>query len=168
MRITQCCSRQPSSSPLKFLSCFPHSLCFFLLFSVFVATGAASPVPETKSSSCPNPNMAANLTKQLEGSRIPSLIFRALNAEKKFSDLSTETLFKGKKVVLFAVPGAFTSTCSRQHLPDYVTADLKRTLAAKVDDVGDFLCTRFSVRLMTAPRQQYGGELQSGINLIQD
>jgi glutaredoxin/glutathione-dependent peroxiredoxin len=33
---------------------------------------------------------------------------------------STDDIFKGKKVVLFAVPGAFTPTCNAQHLPGYV------------------------------------------------
>lgn len=35
-------------------------------------------------------------------------------------DITTETLFAGKKVVLFAVPGAFTPGCSNTHLPGYV------------------------------------------------
>jgi peroxiredoxin len=41
--------------------------------------------------------------------------------------LSTDDLCRGKKVVLFAVPGAFTPTCSDHHLPGFVThaADLK-------------------------------------------
>jgi peroxiredoxin len=34
--------------------------------------------------------------------------------------LSTDDLFRGKKVVLFSVPGAFTPTCSAKHLPGYV------------------------------------------------
>jgi glutaredoxin/glutathione-dependent peroxiredoxin len=34
--------------------------------------------------------------------------------------VSTEDVFKGKKVVLFAVPGAFTPTCSAKHLPGYI------------------------------------------------
>jgi peroxiredoxin len=34
--------------------------------------------------------------------------------------ISTGDLFKGKKVVLFAVPGAFTPTCSLNHLPGYI------------------------------------------------
>ncbi len=37
----------------------------------------------------------------------------------KWYDLSTEEIFKGKKVVLFALPGAFTPTCSTSHLPRY-------------------------------------------------
>jgi peroxiredoxin (alkyl hydroperoxide reductase subunit C) len=35
-------------------------------------------------------------------------------------EISTEEIFKGKKVVLFAVPGAFTPTCSARHLPGFV------------------------------------------------
>ncbi|NRA42915.1 MAG: peroxiredoxin [Pseudomonadales bacterium] len=36
------------------------------------------------------------------------------------TDISTEAIFSGKKVVLFAVPGAFTPTCSAAHLPGFV------------------------------------------------
>ena len=41
--------------------------------------------------------------------------------------IPSDEVFKGKKVVLFAVPGAFTRTCSQRHLPSYVThaAELK-------------------------------------------
>ncbi len=35
-------------------------------------------------------------------------------------DISTEELFKGKKVVLFSVPGAFTPTCDAKHLPGFL------------------------------------------------
>jgi peroxiredoxin len=49
-------------------------------------------------------------------------------------DVTTGELFKGKKVVLFAVPGAFTPTCSKQHLPGFVSQanELKKK---GVDDV---------------------------------
>jgi peroxiredoxin len=51
-----------------------------------------------------------------EGEKIPSVTLKATD----MSDLSTDELFSGKKVVLFAVPGAFTPTCSNQHLPGYI------------------------------------------------
>lgn len=37
----------------------------------------------------------------------------------EWKDLSTDALFKGRNVVLFALPGAFTPTCSTSHLPRY-------------------------------------------------
>ena len=50
------------------------------------------------------------------------------------SDVKTDDLFRGKKVVLFSVTGAFTPTCSNQHLPGFVThADAIR--AKGVDDI---------------------------------
>ena len=52
----------------------------------------------------------------------------------KWQDLTTEELFKGKRVVLFALPGAFTPTCSSTHLPRY-EALYEQFKAAGVDDV---------------------------------
>jgi len=50
-------------------------------------------------------------------------------------EVSTEEMFGGKKVVLFGLPGAFTPTCSAQHVPSYV--ENHTALAAKgVDAVG--------------------------------
>lgn len=48
--------------------------------------------------------------------------------------LTTAELFSGKKVLLFAVPGAFTPTCSARHLPGYIDM-LEDFLAAGVDTV---------------------------------
>lgn len=39
----------------------------------------------------------------------------------RVEEVSTAELFDGRKVVLFAVPGAFTPTCSEAHLPGYIT-----------------------------------------------
>jgi peroxiredoxin len=52
------------------------------------------------------------------GDKIPSVILKHLTAEG-MQDLVTDSLFTGKKTVLFAVPGAFTPTCSAKHLPSF-------------------------------------------------
>lgn len=51
------------------------------------------------------------------GEKIPSAKLKRTD----MSDISTEEIFAGRKVVLFAVPGAFTPTCSNQHLPGFVS-----------------------------------------------
>jgi glutaredoxin/glutathione-dependent peroxiredoxin len=53
------------------------------------------------------------------GDRIPSGSFR-IKTDEGIKELSTDEIFKGKKVVLFSVPGAFTPTCSAKHLPGFV------------------------------------------------
>ena len=52
------------------------------------------------------------------GDRLPDAAFRVMK-DGKPADLTTAELTKGKKVALFAVPGAFTPTCSVKHLPGY-------------------------------------------------
>jgi len=53
------------------------------------------------------------------GERMPSGTFKTMTKDGP-KDLSTDELFKGKKVVLFSVPGAFTPTCDAKHLPGFV------------------------------------------------
>ena len=48
--------------------------------------------------------------------------------------INTDDIFSGKKVVLFAVPGAFTPTCSEAHLPGFV-ANQDKIIAKGVDQV---------------------------------
>ena len=52
------------------------------------------------------------------GDRLPAATFNLIN--DGVQSVSTDDVFKGKKVVLFSVPGAFTPTCSERHLPGYV------------------------------------------------
>ena len=54
-----------------------------------------------------------------EGENIPSVKLKVM-VDGQMQDLTTDEIFKGKKVVLFAVPGAFTPTCSAKHLPSFV------------------------------------------------
>ncbi len=53
------------------------------------------------------------------GDRIPNVTLQQKTADG-IQPVSTDQLFKGKKVVMFAVPGAFTPTCSMKHLPGFV------------------------------------------------
>jgi len=53
------------------------------------------------------------------GDRLPEAKFRVMTAEGP-GWKTTDEVFKGKKVVLFAVPGAFTPTCHRNHMPGFV------------------------------------------------
>ena len=52
------------------------------------------------------------------GDKLPSATFAIIDDGVK--QLTSDDAFKGKKVVLFAVPGAFTPTCSERHLPGYI------------------------------------------------
>ncbi|MGV7167103.1 peroxiredoxin [Xanthomonas axonopodis pv. cajani] len=52
------------------------------------------------------------------GDRIPEVVLKRLRDGIEAVD--THSLFAGRKVLLFAVPGAFTPTCSAKHLPGYV------------------------------------------------
>jgi peroxiredoxin len=54
------------------------------------------------------------------GDRLPASTFRVITADGP-KPLTTDDVFKGKKVVLFAVPGAFTPTCHKNHLPGFLT-----------------------------------------------
>ena len=53
------------------------------------------------------------------GDKVPSATFKVMTADGP-QDMSTDEVFSGKKVVLFAVPGAFTPGCSMTHLPGFV------------------------------------------------
>ncbi|MDR4308263.1 peroxiredoxin [Chelatococcus sambhunathii] len=53
------------------------------------------------------------------GARLPNTTFRRLGPAGP-ETVMTEDVFAGKKAVLFAVPGAFTPTCHRNHLPGYL------------------------------------------------
>lgn len=54
------------------------------------------------------------------GDNLPDVTF-SLRENGEGSNPTTAELFAGKKVVLFAVPGAFTPTCSQAHLPGYIS-----------------------------------------------
>ena len=56
--------------------------------------------------------------KNIEGQRVPEVTFRTRDGSQ-WKDVKTSHVFAGKKVVVFALPGAFTPTCSSAHVPRY-------------------------------------------------
>ncbi|KDC50057.1 MULTISPECIES: peroxiredoxin [unclassified Pseudoalteromonas] len=55
-----------------------------------------------------------------QGQTLPAVTLTQLTNDG-MQTLTNSELFEGKKVVLFAVPGAFTPTCSNAHLPEFIT-----------------------------------------------
>jgi peroxiredoxin len=53
------------------------------------------------------------------GDKLPDATFRIVQ-DGKAAPRTTEEVFKGKRVVLIGMPGAFTPTCSRNHLPGFI------------------------------------------------
>ncbi len=53
------------------------------------------------------------------GDKIPQITLKHMSKDG-LADITTEEIFGGKKVVMFALPGAFTPTCSAKHLPGYI------------------------------------------------
>ncbi|KAJ2159957.1 peroxiredoxin type-2 [Coemansia sp. RSA 552] len=91
--------------------------------------------------------------------------------------LKTHEAFKDKKVVLFAVPGAFTPTCSEQHIPEYVQrvgelkgrgADIVACVASNDQFVMDAWGKSHKVKDDILMLSDANGELGSALGLVND
>ncbi|KAJ2842342.1 peroxiredoxin type-2 [Coemansia brasiliensis] len=91
--------------------------------------------------------------------------------------LKTHEAFKGKKVVLFAVPGAFTPTCSEEHMPDYVKqvdsmkskgADLVACVASNDQFVMYAWGKQYNVKDNIMMLSDANGDLGTALGLAQD
>jgi glutaredoxin/glutathione-dependent peroxiredoxin len=67
------------------------------------------------------------------GDKLPDVTFRQMTADGP-QEVTTTDFFTGRKVVLFAVPGAFTPTCSNQHVPGFI-ANAEAIKAKGVDAI---------------------------------
>ena len=86
------------------------------------------------------------------GDAIPAMKLSAATAEGP-KEVSTADVFSGKKVVLFATPGAFTPTCSVRHVPGF----LQNLDALKAKGVDTIVCTAVNdVFVMDAWRKDLG------------
>jgi glutaredoxin-like protein len=75
------------------------------------------------------------MLKNREGERVPHVTFR-IRKDNQWVDITTDELFAGKKVIVFALPGAFTPTCSSTHVPGY--NELAKTF--KENGIADIIC----------------------------
>jgi glutaredoxin/glutathione-dependent peroxiredoxin len=88
------------------------------------------------------------------GDRVPDGTFAVMTADGPKAK-TTDELFKGKKVVLFAVPGAFTPTCHKNHLPSFV----KNAAAIKAKGIDTIAVTGVNdVFVMDAWKKASGGD----------
>ncbi|HXF89285.1 MAG TPA: peroxiredoxin [Xanthobacteraceae bacterium] len=88
------------------------------------------------------------------GDRLPNATFMVMTPEGP-KPRTTDEIFKGKKVVLFAVPGAFTPTCHKNHLPGFV----KNASAIKAKGVDTIAVTGVNdVFVMDAWKKASGGD----------
>lgn len=69
------------------------------------------------------------------GDKIPELTLKWLTSTG-MSEVTTTELFGGRKVVLFSVPGAYTPTCSKEHLPGFIA----RADEIKAKGIDDIVC----------------------------
>jgi peroxiredoxin len=95
------------------------------------------------------------------GDRVPNATFTVMTSEGP-KPKTTDELFKSKKVVLFAVPGAFTPTCHKNHLPGFVQ-NLSAIKAKGIDAVA--VTGVNDVFVMDAWKKASGGD---GIEFLAD
>jgi glutaredoxin/glutathione-dependent peroxiredoxin len=89
-----------------------------------------------------------------EGQKLPAVEFVTMTSDGQ-QKLSTDVVFQGRKVVLFGVPGAFTPTCSMNHLPGF----LSHLQAFKAKGVDTVACVSVNdVHVMTAWAKHTGAE----------
>jgi peroxiredoxin len=88
------------------------------------------------------------------GDKIPSLSFKQKTADG-LKDVKTDDFFKGRKVALFAVPGAFTPTCTAKHVPNY----LEKAAALKAKGVAAIACVAVNDAFVM---QAWGDSLKVG------
>ena len=88
------------------------------------------------------------------GDKLPDATFKTMTADGA-KDMTTADIFAGKKVVLFGVPGAFTPTCSNNHLPGYLE-NHDAILARGVDTIA--VVATNDVHVMGAWARFTGGE----------
>src|SRR5215472_12060434 len=100
---------------------------FAKMLSLCYRSAATPPRRELKPRGGLLTHLTGGMTMTIKvGDKLPSVTLRQVTPEGP-KEITTDEFFGGKKVALFAVPGAFTPACSQRHLPGYVekAADIK-------------------------------------------
>lgn len=67
------------------------------------------------------------------GETVPDVVFKFLGPEG-LTDIKSSELFRGKRIAVFGLPGAYTPVCSAKHLPDFV-ADAEELMKKQIDGI---------------------------------
>jgi peroxiredoxin/glutaredoxin len=113
--------------------------------------------------------------KNMEGQRVPEVTFRT-RSDGQWKNITSSELFANKKVVVFALPGAFTPTCSSSHVPRYnelapafKSAGIDDIVCISVNDafvMSEWAANQNADKLTFIP--DGNGEFSAGMNMLVD
>ena len=97
------------------------------------------------------------------GNNFPSGIFLIKDSEG-VKEVKTDDYFKSNKVVLFALPGAFTNTCSSKHLPGFI----EKSSLIKNEGVDEIICISVNDPFVMSKWGETTGANDAGIKMLAD
>ncbi|CAL1373079.1 unnamed protein product [Linum trigynum] len=141
----------PSASSLSSLKTLPLRL-----------TSRSRRFSATRSTAAAVPSISASISV---GDKLPDATLSYLDADDEVQTVTISSLTAGKKAILFAVPGAFTPTCSQKHVPGFV----EKAAELKSKGVDTIACVSVNdVFVMKAWKENLGIKDDAGLLLLSD